>query len=63
MPYTESIDVVDELLTLKGLKLLHERNASPAPPLRVVANALRWRAMYCARTWASEVSRWRWSVA
>lgn len=27
VPYTESIDVVDDLLTLKGLKLLHERNA------------------------------------
>jgi type III pantothenate kinase len=26
VPYTESIDGVDDLLTLKGLKLLHERN-------------------------------------
>jgi type III pantothenate kinase len=26
VPYTESIDAVDDLLTLKGLKLLHERN-------------------------------------
>jgi type III pantothenate kinase len=28
VPYTERIDQVDDLLTLKGLKLLHERNAS-----------------------------------
>jgi type III pantothenate kinase len=26
VPYTETIDEVDDLLTLKGLKLLHERN-------------------------------------
>jgi len=28
VPHTEGIDHVDELLTLKGLKLLHERNAA-----------------------------------
>ena len=28
VPYTTAIDAVDDLLTLKGLKLLHERNAS-----------------------------------
>ena len=27
-PHTHAIDEVDDLLTLKGLKLLHERNAS-----------------------------------
>jgi type III pantothenate kinase len=27
VPFTETIDEVDDLLTLKGLKLLHERNA------------------------------------
>src|SRR3954453_2077407 len=27
VPHTETIDEVDDLLTLKGLKLLHERNA------------------------------------
>jgi type III pantothenate kinase len=26
VPHTEAIDEVDDLLTLKGLKLLHERN-------------------------------------
>ena len=28
VPFTETIDEVDDLLTLRGLKLLHERNAS-----------------------------------
>ena len=28
VPYTETIDEVDDLLTLTGLRLLHERNAS-----------------------------------
>ena len=27
MPFSEEIDEVDDLLTLTGLKLLHERNA------------------------------------
>ena len=27
VPHSETIDEVDDLLTLKGLKLLHERNA------------------------------------
>ena len=27
VPYTEEIDEVDEMLTLTGLRLLHERNA------------------------------------
>ena len=30
VPYTEGIDVVDDLLTLTGLRLIHERNAAPA---------------------------------
>src|SRR3954454_12774294 len=28
VPYAEAIDAVDDLLTLKGLKLLHERNSA-----------------------------------
>ena len=27
VPFTETIDEVDDLLTLTGLRLLHERNA------------------------------------
>jgi type III pantothenate kinase len=27
VPFTETIDEIDDLLTLKGLKLLHERNS------------------------------------
>jgi type III pantothenate kinase len=30
VPFTETIDEVDDLLTLTGLKLLHERNRPPA---------------------------------
>ena len=30
VPFTETIDEVDDLLTLRGLKLLHERNSSSA---------------------------------
>jgi type III pantothenate kinase len=30
VPYTETIDEVDDLLTLKGLRLIHERNAPTA---------------------------------
>jgi hypothetical protein len=28
IPYTSSIEEVDDLLTLTGLRLLHERNAT-----------------------------------
>jgi type III pantothenate kinase len=28
VPFSETIDEVDDLLTLKGLRLIHERNAS-----------------------------------
>ena len=30
VPYTETIEEVDDMLTLKGLRLIHERNAPPA---------------------------------
>lgn len=32
VPYTETIDEVDDMLTLKGLRLVHERNEATAPP-------------------------------
>lgn len=32
VPFTETIDAVDDMLTLKGLRLIHERNTSTAPP-------------------------------
>jgi type III pantothenate kinase len=32
VPFTETIDEVDDLLTLKGLRLIHERNTPTAPP-------------------------------
>jgi type III pantothenate kinase len=31
VPFTETIDEVDDLLTLKGLRLIHERNVPTAP--------------------------------
>jgi type III pantothenate kinase len=31
VPFTETIDEVDDMLTLKGLHLIHERNASTGP--------------------------------
>ena len=31
VPFTETIDEVDDMLTLKGLRLIHERNAPTAP--------------------------------
>ena len=30
VPYTETIDEVDDMLTLKGLRLIYERNAAAA---------------------------------
>jgi type III pantothenate kinase len=30
VPFTETIEEVDDLLTLKGLRLIHERNAPTA---------------------------------
>jgi type III pantothenate kinase len=32
VPFTETIEEVDDLLTLKGLRLIHERNISTASP-------------------------------
>lgn len=32
VPFTETIGEVDDMLTLKGLRLIHERNAATAPP-------------------------------
>ena len=32
VPFTETIEEVDDMLTLKGLRLIHERNAATAPP-------------------------------
>ena len=31
VPFSETIDEVDDMLTLKGLRLIHERNTSTAP--------------------------------
>jgi len=31
VPFTETIELVDDMLTLKGLRLIHERNTSTAP--------------------------------
>ena len=30
VPFTETIDEVDDMLTLKGLRLIHERNTPTA---------------------------------
>ena len=69
VPFTETIDEVDDLLTLTGLKLLHERNAGAvsAPPARAGYPRGRWRprsptpstsARSASRT-ASCSRRWR----
>jgi type III pantothenate kinase len=31
VPFTETIEEVDDMLTLKGLRLIHDRNTPTAP--------------------------------